>query len=208
MDRDGGSVYEGSPYYFALWIDVKSDAVPTYKVIHRQLRSYRGMLTTFRRRIVRDGAVTAIVSGNRAPDFMLRQDVRYAGMDGRLVDLGTGAPANFMPVISDNWTEHFTWTGKGPIGEEERRKLQTIVEIAHANGQRIRFWETPDEPGDETQAVWRVLMEARVDYVNTDHLAELAQFLRNDDPLPSVPYIYLHDCICWPDPVIPEENAA
>lgn len=205
--RNGGSVYEGSPYYFSLWIDVKSEAVSTYRAIHRQLRSYRGVLTTFHRKVVKDGAVTAIISGNRAAHSMLRQSVRYAGMDGRLEDLGTGAPANFMPVISDNWTEHFTWTGEGPIGDKERRKLQTIVEIAHANGQRIRFWETPDEPGNESEAVWQELMDARVDFINTDHLGELEGFLLDNDPLPSVPYIYWHDCICWPDPAIPEESA-
>jgi hypothetical protein len=111
-----------------------------------------------------------------------------------------------MPVISDNWTEHFTWMGAGPMPEKERAKLQAIVEIAHANGQRIRFWETPDEPGAESEAVWRELLEARADYVNTDHLSELQEFLVDNDPLPSVPYIYWHDCICWPDPAIPEED--
>lgn len=208
VHRNGGSVYDDSPYYFSLWIDVKSDAVRTYKVIHRQLRRYRSMLTTFRREVVWDGAITAIISGNRAARFMLRQSVRYAGMDGRLEDLGTGAPANFMPVISDNWTEHFTWTGEGPIDEKERRKLRTIVEIAHANGQRIRFWETPDEPGEHSEAVWRELMDARVDFINTDHLGELQAFLLDTDPLPSVPYIYWHDCICWPDPAVPAETAS
>lgn len=205
--RHGGSVYEDSPYYFALWIDVKSEAVSTYRVIHRQLRRFREILTTFHPNRVRDGAVTTIISGERAPNFMLKQKTRFAGMDGRLEDLGTGAPANFMPVISDNWTEHFEWTGAGPMPEMERRKLQKIVEIAHANDQRIRFWETPDEPGPESEAVWLELLDARVDYVNTDHLSELQEFLLDHDPLPSVPYIYWHDCICWPDPAIPEEDS-
>jgi hypothetical protein len=79
------------------------------------------MLATFRRKIVKDGAATAIISGNRAPHFMLRPSVRHAGMDGRLEDLGTGVPANFMPVISDNCTEQFASTGQGPISDGERR---------------------------------------------------------------------------------------
>ena len=204
--RHGGSVHKDSPYYFALWVDVKSQASSTYRVIHRQLRRFRAMLTTFHRDRVKDGAVTVIISGERAPELMQRQRIRYAGMDGRLEDLGTGAPANFMPVISDNWTEHFTWMGAGPMPEMERRKLQTIVEIAHGNGQRVRFWETPDEPGAESEAVWQELLDARADYVNTDHLSELQEFLVDNDPLPSVPYIYWDDCICWPDPAIPEED--
>ncbi|HEX7447567.1 MAG TPA: hypothetical protein VF306_08480 [Pirellulales bacterium] len=37
----------------------------------------------------------------------------------------------------------------------------------------MRFWATPDTP-----AMWGELAAAEVDLINTDHLAELEQFLR------------------------------
>jgi hypothetical protein len=197
VKRNGGSVYEGSPHYFSLWIDVKSEAAPTYRAIDKRLRRHREMFTKFTASGVFDGAVTAIISGNRASELIAKQRVRFAGLDGRLADLGTGAAPELMPVISDDWTAHFSWTGKGPIPPTERGKLHAIVAIAHDNGQRIRFWETPDESGAAT-AVWKELMDARVDY--TDHLAALARFLGDKDSLPSVPYIYWEDCVnCWPE---------
>ena len=47
---------------------------------------------------------------------------------------------------------------------KERKKLRSIVETAHANGQRVRFWETP-EFSPQREAVWRELLAARVDYI-------------------------------------------
>jgi hypothetical protein len=61
--------------------------------------------------------------------------------------------------------------------EAERGKLQAYVAEAHANGYRVRFWATPDMPGDAREAVWTELADAGVDHVNTDDLAGLQQFL-------------------------------
>ncbi len=46
---------------------------------------------------------------------MEEQRVRYAAYDGRLSDLGDTTDPAFMPLISDNWTQHFTWMGVGPM---------------------------------------------------------------------------------------------
>jgi hypothetical protein len=186
--QNGGSVYRGDPDYFTLLIDIKSEAASTYLALHEELQDYEGMLTRFGPRGVRDGAVTAIVSGNRPRELMLQQRVRYAAYDGRLSDLGVATDQTFVPLISDNWTRNFTWRGDGPMPSKERRKLRSIVETAHANGQRVRFWETP-ELSPQREAVWRELLAARVDYINTDHLSDLETFLLQNDPNPTVPYV-------------------
>ena len=186
--QNNGSVYEGDPEYFTLLIDIKSDAVPTYRALHEELEGYEQMLTTFGPRSVRDGAVTAIVSGNRPRELMQEQRVRYAAYDGRLSDLGVATDQTFVPLISDNWTRNFTWRGDGPMPRKEREKLRSIVATAHSHGQRVRFWETP-EVSPQREAVWQELLAARVDYINTDHLEELEGFLLENDPNPTVPYV-------------------
>jgi glycerophosphoryl diester phosphodiesterase len=108
---------------------------------------------------------------------MEAQTTRRAFYDGRLTDLGTAAPASFVPLISDNWTVHFTWQGVGAFPEAERHKLRDIVRTAHARGQRVRFWATPDQPGPARDAVWAELLAAGVDHLNTDDLAGLEAFL-------------------------------
>jgi hypothetical protein len=195
VTENQGSVYPGYSHYFTLLIDIKTEAVSTYRVLHRQLRRYQAILTRFGPAGVNDGAVTAIVSGNRPRELMESQRVRYAAYDGRMSDLDTGVPATFIPLISDNWTTQFTWMGEGEMPEEERRRLRAIVATAHANGQRVRFWATPDDPGEARENVWLELLAAKVDFINTDHLADLQTFLLANDPNPSEPYVTWQDTI-------------
>lgn len=181
VQANGGSVHgDGTP--FTLLIDVKTDAVPTYEALDRVLKRYPRMLSRATRGGVREGAVTAIVSGNRARELMEAQRIRFAFYDGRLSDLGSDAPASLIPLISDRWTSTFSWTGRGPMPEVERQRLHEIVATAHANGQRVRFWATPDTPIPVREAVWRELIAADVDLINTDDLVGLAEFLRANDP--------------------------
>ena len=63
-------------------------------------------------------------------------------------------------------------------GLEVQGLLERIVETAHANDQRVRFWATPDEAGTAREALWQVLSEVGVDHINTDDLAGLETFLR------------------------------
>lgn len=161
-----------------LLVDIKNTGAATYTALDRVLRRYRGMLTSYHHGRVRPGAVTVVISGDRPRELMAAQRVRYAFYDGRSADLGTGVPASFMPLISDNWNNLFTWQGVGPMPAAERTRLRQFVRAAHADRQRVRFWATPDAPGAAREAVWRELVAADVDHLNTDDLAGLEAFLR------------------------------
>ncbi|MEO3926204.1 phosphatidylinositol-specific phospholipase C/glycerophosphodiester phosphodiesterase family protein [Micromonosporaceae bacterium B7E4] len=173
-----GSVFAHSHQQLQLLVDIKNTGADTYTELHRVLRGYQRMLTTYSAGRVRQGAVTVVVSGDRPRDLMAAQRVRYAFYDGRAADLDSGAPASFVPLISDNWTNLFTWRGVGAMPAAERTRLRSFVRTAHRDGQRVRFWATPDLPGPERDAIWRELRAADVDHINTDDLAGLADFLR------------------------------
>ncbi|MEU9559155.1 phosphatidylinositol-specific phospholipase C/glycerophosphodiester phosphodiesterase family protein [Streptomyces fumanus] len=174
----GGSVYRGHHRPLQLLIDIKTEGSSTYLELDRHLRRYRHLFTTYAHGRVHPGPVTAVISGDRAARApMAAQTTRRAFYDGRLTDLGTAAPASFIPLISDNWTLNFTWQGVGAFPDTERRKLRDIVRTAHARGQRVRFWATPDLPGPARDAVWAELLAAGVDHLNTDDLAGLEAFL-------------------------------
>jgi glycerophosphoryl diester phosphodiesterase family protein len=78
--------------------------------------------------------------------------------------------------------------GDGLMPFEECEKLRSIVGTAHANGQRVRFWAMPEQ-SPQREAVWEELLAARVDYINTDDLSALGEFLLENDPNPTVPYV-------------------
>jgi hypothetical protein len=181
--RNLGAVYPGHRG-FQLLIDIKTEGESTYAALDELLRDrrYSFLWTTFRYGHVSRGAVTAVVSGNRPRATMAAQRTRVAFYDGRIAnqtDLGPGSDARLTPLVSDNWTSLFTWTGTGPMPAEEKTKLRDIVRTAHRAGQRVRFWATPDIPGAPRDAVWRELVAADVDHINTDDLKGLADFLRD-----------------------------
>ncbi len=173
-----GRVYDGYDLSLQLLVDIKSAGESTYRALARHLRPYRAILSAYVDGQVRRGAVTAVVSGDRgARGPMAAERVRHAFYDGRLSDLG-GAPASFAPLVSDNWSQNFTWQGVGPMPARERAALRRIVTAAHAEHRKVRFWGTPDRPGAARDALWRELLAAGVDYLNTDDLAGLEAFLR------------------------------
>jgi len=141
------------------------------------LREHPNLMTTFTGDSTDKGAVTAVISGNRDRAAMLAESTRYAGYDGRLSDLSSGTPASFMPLVSDNWTNTFTWDGSGPMPAAEEQKLRDIVAQAHQHGYRLRFWATPDQAGPARDRLWSKLLQVGVDQINTDDLDGLQRFL-------------------------------
>ncbi|MEU2285782.1 phosphatidylinositol-specific phospholipase C/glycerophosphodiester phosphodiesterase family protein [Streptomyces sp. NPDC013178] len=177
VKADHGSVYRGHRTPLQLLIDIKTEGASTYLELDRQLRRYKHLFTTYAHGRVHRGPVTAVVSGDRAARApMAAQTVRHAFYDGRLADLGS-TEASFASLISDNWTLNFTWLGVGAFPAAEREKLRAIVRAAHARGQKVRFWATPDVAGPARDALWGELLAAGVDYLNTDDLAGLEAFL-------------------------------
>jgi hypothetical protein len=122
--------------------------------------------------------VTVVISGNRPTNTLAAEAQRLAFIDGRLTDLDAPSPVDLMPLISDNWGNHFSWRGEGPMPDEERAKLIQAITQTQALGARLRFWATPDAPGPAREALWATLADAGLDHINTDDLAGLADFLR------------------------------
>ena len=169
--KNSGRVHKGGPV-FTLLIDIKDDARKTYTALHSLLGKYSSILCEVRAGKYQARAVKVVISGNRPRDLMKGQELRFAGVDGRMGDLESSEPAHLLPMISDRWSRVFRWRGKGAIPAAESARLQGIVRKAHAAGRVVRFWATPEDP-----VVWKVLVEAGVDLVNTDDLPGLRKFL-------------------------------
>ncbi|MBC7279732.1 phosphatidylinositol-specific phospholipase C/glycerophosphodiester phosphodiesterase family protein [Nocardioides sp.] len=173
----GRAVYPGYDGTFQLLIDIKNTGEATYAAIEKELGDYEELFTRYENGTVKDGPVEAVISGDRPLETMRSATERLGFYDGRMSDLRSGMPASLMPLVSDNWTKVFVWQGIGPMPEIERRKLHEIVDHAHAQGYRVRFWATPDTDGPAREAVWTELLAAGVDHINTDDLAALDAFL-------------------------------
>lgn len=175
VKQHGGNVHAKGSRFFLL-VDIKSEPQATYAELQKVLAKYEKMLAAVEDGKVRDGAVTVVITGERPDIGASDKGVRYGGLDGRPADLASTEPAHFMPMISDNWSNQFRWTGAGEMPAGEKAKLRKMTEQAHAAGRALRFWATP-----EKESVWQELHAANVDLINTDELARLEMFLRRAD---------------------------
>jgi len=176
MAGRGQSTYD-SVIPLILLVDIKDIGLGTYKLLDLILCDFREILCHLTPGEHVRGSVMVVVSGNRPVEYMKKQTMRHAFVDGRIKDLEDEYTPLLMPLISDRWGKYFSWSGGGEMPEEEREQLRSYIQRAHASGQLVRFWATPDAPGREREAVWTELLEAGVDLINTDDLSGLRAFL-------------------------------
>lgn len=157
-----------------LLIDVKSHADSTWTVLEPLLRQYDDVITSWHGDSMTTRPVIAVISGKRPLGTLATQRVRWAGLDGRLADLDVPrrTTAASMPLVSDDWKNITKWRGNGPVPSAVRRRVVQAVTRAHAQGRRLRFWNTPDLP-----AVWKLLLDSGVDLIGADDLDALRLFL-------------------------------
>lgn len=169
----GGRAYPGARP-LTLLIDVKADSEASYVALDSLLRRYADLFTIYAGGEVIEGPVVAIISGARAIGTMTRARVRFAGIDGRIVDLRADPRTSHavMPLISDSWDRITKWKGVGEMPVNVKRDVEQVVELAHKHGQRVRFWGTPDN-----EVVWQLLLDAKVDLLGADDLDALRDFL-------------------------------
>lgn len=157
---------------FTLLIEFRKDGQKIYPVLKQQLEKRAKLFSGLRDGKFVQGAVQVVISG-ACPRGLIKQDnQRLVGIDGRLHDLDSNDPAHLIPLISARWGSHFKWRGHSDLADSERNQLAEIVAKAHASNRKVRFWATPESP-----VVWKQLLDSGVDFLNTDKLAKLRDFL-------------------------------
>ena len=175
LGKSGERVYPGGPP-LTLLVDIKTDGAAAYRALDQLLAEYEPIITQVKDGEVTQRAINVIVSGDRPIELITNQTRRWAAIDGRLGDLQGDAPSHLIPLVSDNWRNHFRWRGEGEMPAAEKTRLREWVSKAHEQGRIVRFWATPENP-----AVWAELKQAGVDLIGTDDLQALARFLRDQD---------------------------
>ena len=130
------------------------------------------MLTRFEGGRAATNAITVVITGNRPRATLAAQAVRYAACDGLWADVASDISPQLIPIVSEQWTVHFKWRGRGEMAAEDKQKLADILRQAHGHHRLMRFWDAPDQP-----VAWQALYDAGVDLINTDDLPGLRAFL-------------------------------
>jgi glycerophosphoryl diester phosphodiesterase len=170
IKQNKGYVYPHytSPVY--LMIDMKTEAGPTYALLKQQLSSYKDILYSSANP---NGRVQVVLSGNRPVQQVNSEVSALVSIDGRPEDLPAMYSAKFMPIISQNYFKIIRWNGQGSISQEDKLTLEKLAQAVHSQGKKLRLWASP-----ENENVWQVLLEAGVDFINTDKLEQLQLFMQ------------------------------
>lgn len=162
--KSGMGVYgDGIPVI--LLIDIKTEGDKVFPVLKSQIREFKDVVGPGK-------MIVPIVSGDRPIDLIHQDPDGTMAIDGRTSDLDRKDP--LIPLVSDDWSSLFKWRGLGgEMPMDELKNLRSLVQRAHANGQKLRFWGGPDN-----QKMWEFLYSEGVDLIGTDHPAMIARVMK------------------------------
>jgi alkaline phosphatase len=146
-------------------IDCKTASNETLPLIIKALEPYAELIQKRKLRIV--------ISGNRPAvnDFILAP--AFITFDGRSNETYGPGIANKVELESEAFYKFGIWDGQKPMSPELKSKLKTYIDKVHAQGRKIRLWATPD-----TLLSYQTFYDLGADYLGTDHLSDLADYLR------------------------------
>lgn len=148
-----------------LLIDFKTAGVPTMQALLQQLQDFP-LITS-------NPQVQLVISGSR-PDAALWQGYPpYILFDGLPNTSYTAEQLQRIPLFSDNFRSYTQWKGQNGLPAQDEAKITAVVNKVHGLQKKFRFWATPD-----TTTAWAAMMQLGVDYINTDQVNGLADYLQ------------------------------
>ncbi|MWB93268.1 alkaline phosphatase [Flavobacterium sp. GA093] len=148
-----------------LMIDVKSDAESTLKIIIQQLQAFP--------EISANKNIKVVISGNRPVPSKWLSYPEFIYFDGRLNENYSPEELSRVEMISEDLKKITIWNGKGVLTQADLQKMLAAIKKVHDQHKKIRFWATPDNVN-----TWMTLMNLKVDFIGTDNVAGLTQFIR------------------------------
>ncbi len=166
--KAGGKAWIDNPSTFQLLIDLKTATEPTLSLLVELLKKYPGIFDSDRNK----NAIAVVITGNRPMPSEFNKYPNNISFDANTTLHYEQSQLKRVALFSGNLADFVHWRGKEAISRDEQLKLTQIIDSVHGLQKKIRFWNAPD-----TRFAWGQLMKLRVDYVNTDHIKELATYL-------------------------------
>lgn len=150
---------------FQLLLDLKTDYKATLPAVEKLLEKNKAIFYP-------EGKVKVVISGSMPPPKEFFNYVDFIYFDGRPETIYNHEQLERVALISESAWKVSLWNRDGlPINPD---KVKELINQTHAKGKQLRLWATPD-----TKATWEFLIEAGIDYLNTDKIIELANYLNN-----------------------------
>lgn len=159
-----------------LLIDIKTDAVSTVDQLVKLLSKYPA--------ITSNKNIKLVLSGNVPSEELFKNYPNFIWFDGRLNKTYTQAQLERVALISEDYYKVIDYKPKWPLDTAANNKIRSFIKKVHELKKPVRLWASPDIP-----AAWEYFIEAGVDFINTDKISELSDYLiKRDKSLHELPY--------------------
>lgn len=165
---NGGEAWNDYPGTFQLLIDLKTACEPTLSLLVQKINKYPEVFNPE----VNENAVRVVITGNRPEPDKFELYPGFVFFDGELSRIYTEKQRKRILLFSDNFKKHSQWNGEENIPVNEQEKLSHLVDSVHSLDLKIRFWNAPDNT-----KTWETFIGMQIDFINTDHIQELADYL-------------------------------
>ena len=152
-------------------IDIKRYDPDILNILHRELHQYQSLFKT------RDAQhetrpVRVILSGDIPRKEIYENDQWiYFFIDGRLSDDAEDFDSFAVPIISASFKDFSNNGSTDRLSKESILRIQSIIHAVHAQGKKMRFWGTKDDP-----ILWQTLIDMGIDVLSIDHHKKFSRF--------------------------------
>lgn len=158
-----------------LFVDIKTDGEEAWPAVVEALSPLReaGYLTTFNGTGTTSGPVTVVGTGNTPLDQVEKQSPRDIFYDAPLPTLNStfsNITSDVSKIASTAFSGQFGMVRNGTLNATSQALLQGQIAVAHGKGIGVRYWDQPNWPVSNRDAIWRLLWAAGVDLINADDL--------------------------------------
>ncbi|KAH8731891.1 hypothetical protein GQ44DRAFT_603521 [Phaeosphaeriaceae sp. PMI808] len=166
-------------YFF---IDIKTAADETWPAVLAALEPLRKgkWLTTFDGKERFNRPVTVVGTGNTQLSDVRKYLPRDMFFDAPLDGLNSAPYANLTPnespIASTDFAASFGNVRKREMNTTQLKTLREQIGLAHEKGIQARYWNQPAYPIGTRNAIWRILWEEGVDFINVDDLKGASEF--------------------------------
>jgi alkaline phosphatase len=167
IGKNHGHPYTDTSRQLQMLIDVKADSTAVLAALVSLLEKYPALTQT--------PSLIWVISGNRPPDSLYTSYPPFIAFDGILGVHYSPVALSRIVMMSDDLHSYTHWGGLDTIPPADKKALLAAIKWSHDLHLPVRFWDAPDFPN-----AWDQLIRLRVDFINTDHIRQLAAYLRDN----------------------------
>lgn len=164
IKKNNGTPYRDTSKSLQLLIDQKTEAKKTLDALIELLKNYPAIITNKKVKIT--------ITGNRPESKDYANYPNFIWFDGRPNENYSKEALSKIALISDDFNDYVKKKYPLEISVNENEKILSVIHHAHEANIKFRFWGVPDYV-----TAWDKMMAYQVDYINTDHINTLSDFL-------------------------------